>query len=220
MEFKVTYRNKGILFTTVKAEAKGASLTATFDNDTGVVFYPVQIDIRRCMGLKVSLESDTDSSCIFPPSVPDHVITDLTSFLYGFHCTVEAARECIRKEQEAWGIKTLGIACIENLDAGAFYNLVHGTLGEAFDLIIDDKDYFQIWQHRKTGRYFYLDTEEFIEFFELERVGYMEYETEKTKRDPKGRLASALECLVCGDAFPNGGKNRFIWFNRKDGDRI
>lgn len=101
------------------------------------------------------------------------------------------------------------------LDAKSFWELVNGEWEEQFDLLIEEKDYFQVWQHEKAGKYYYVDIDEFNDFFELERIGLLEYDMAKTNTKPEGRLACALECLVCGDAYPVNGTGRFMWFNEK-----
>lgn len=104
---------------------------------------------------------------------------------------------------------------IKDMDARSFWELVNGEQEDQFDLLIEEKDYFQVWQHKKTGKYFYVDISEFDDFFELECVGLLEYNMAETNTKPEGRLACALECQVCGDAYPVNGKGRFMWFNEK-----
>lgn len=104
MDFKVTYRKKGRLYTTVrtKMQDKDIYMTVRFDNETGEVAYPVDIIIPAAFGMKFILYSEVESSCIFPPSIPGDAVMDMAGFLEMFHSVIKAARELIRKEQKGW----------------------------------------------------------------------------------------------------------------------
>lgn len=217
MKFSTTYRNKGRMFTTVKAETERgrARMSVCIDNETGKALYPMKINIwvPECMGMAFSLDSETNSSCAFPPSVPGSVVTDMAELLKMFHGIVDAARDFIKDEQGSQKTEEFDI---NRMDPKDFFDLANESWGKSFDCIIDEKDDFQVWQHMGTGRYYYIDTEEFGECFELECVGQLEYDREKTQVSPKGRLASALECLVCGDVYPESEKGCYMWFIRKE----
>lgn len=104
---------------------------------------------------------------------------------------------------------------IKDMDARSFWELVNVTQNDKFRLIIEDMDYFQVWQDQETGKYYYVDVEEFNEFDELELVATLEYDAAKTHTKPEGRLALALESDVCGDTVADDGKVRYMWFIRK-----
>lgn len=104
---------------------------------------------------------------------------------------------------------------IKDMDARSFWELVNVTQDDRFRLIIEDMDYFQVWQDQVTGKYYYVDVEEFSELDELELVATLEYDVAKTHTKPEGRLALALESDVCGDAAIDDGKGRYMWFIRK-----
>lgn len=104
---------------------------------------------------------------------------------------------------------------IKDMDARSFWELVNVAQDDRFRLIIEEMDYFQVWQDQETGKYYCVDVEEFNDFDELELVATLEYDTEKTHTRPEGRLALALESDVCGDVNVDNGKGRYMWFIRK-----
>lgn len=105
--FKILSRKKNAMFTTVKAQISVSKRTYDMestvklylDNDTGAVLYPVEIG-SPVPGLTVTLDSDSSSSCSFPPSIPDATIDSTAMFLSIFHETIGTVRELIRKEQQ------------------------------------------------------------------------------------------------------------------------
>lgn len=102
MKFETTYRHRGKAFTTVKAAAyeNRIFMTACFDNESGQIAYPVSISIPEAVGMTFVLDSDMCSSCMFPPSVPEEIISGILIFLEMFRDIIDAARELINNEQE------------------------------------------------------------------------------------------------------------------------
>lgn len=101
IEFKVINRNQNRMSTTIHAKTKSpiGDMTLHLDNNTGDIFYPVLIT-SGVLGISITLDSDTNSSCSFPPSIPENMVDNFTSYLGTFHDVVAAARKFISKEQQ------------------------------------------------------------------------------------------------------------------------
>lgn len=101
IKFEVKSRNASHMLETVHIQSKnpGRNMTLYLDKETGDVLYPIAIE-PVIPGITIMLDSEAVASCMFPPSVPESMISNVISYLEEFHDVVDAAREIIRAEQQ------------------------------------------------------------------------------------------------------------------------
>lgn len=102
IKFETISRKHGSMTVNIHAVEPhtGYGMTVYLDKDTGNVLYPVRVKGQGMVD--VTLDSDTMSSCSFPPSIPGCMVEGTMSCLSMFHGMVDAAREFIRKEQDVF----------------------------------------------------------------------------------------------------------------------